>query len=122
MLPLFWRNYSIISKIHSYSPSIFTYNIGIVIIFFIWYLLLIISLMHSFCKVISFFCFWWIFILLILPIFWYNNTIIPKIVTNSISFIVSQLWIKLILFIWYYSLFNLFKCMNLILCQFLLVF
>ena len=122
MLPLFRRNYSIISKMHSYSPSTLTYNIWIMIIFFIWHLLPIISLMHSFCKIISFFCFWWILILLILPSFWYIYSIIPKIIANSITIIISQLRIKLIFFIWYYSLFSLFKSINLILCHFLLVF
>ena len=115
-MPLFWRNYSIISKIHSNCPSTLTHNIWIMIIFFIWNLLFIISLMHCFCKIPSFFCFWWIFILLILPSLRYLNSIIPKIVTNSITIFISQLWIKLILFIWYNTLYSLFKCINLILC------
>ena len=122
MFPLFRGNYFITSKIHCNSPSTLTYNIGIMIIFLIWYFLLIISLMHSFCKIISFFTFLWIFILLILPTFRNHNAIIPKIVTYCITIFISQLRIKLILFIWYYSLFSLFKCINLILCQFLLVF
>ena len=122
MFPLLRWNYFIMSKTHSNCPSIIIYNSRIMIIFLIWYLLFIISLMHGFCKIISFFCFWWILILLILPSFWYIYSIIPKIVTNCITMIVSQLRIKLILFIWYYSLFSLFKCINLILCQFLLVF
>ena len=120
MLPLFWRNNTITCKIYSYSPVITIYNSRIMIIFFIWYFLLFISLIHSFSLIV--FIFFWIFVLFILPIFWYLNSIIPKIVTNCITMIISYLWIKLILFIWYYSLFSLFKCMNLILCQFFLVF
>ena len=114
MLPLFRRNYSIISKIHSHSLSSITYNIGIMIIFFIWNFLFFVGLNHSFSLIV--FISFWIFILLILPIFWYLNSIIPKIVTNSITIIISQLRIKLILFIWYYSLFSLFKSINLVLC------
>ena len=100
MFPLFWWNYSIICKIHSNCPSIIICNTRIMIIFLIWYFLLIVSLMHSFCKIISFFSFWWIFILFILPIFWYNNAIIPKIVTNCVSFNVSQFRIMLHIFTW----------------------
>ena len=122
MFPLFRGNYFITSKIHCNSPSTLTYNIGIMIIFLIWYLLLIISLIHCLSKIFSFFSFLGILILLILPIFWYNNAIIPKIITYSISIIISYFRIKLIFFLWYYSLFSLFKCINLILCQFLLVF
>ena len=107
MFPLFRGNYFIMSKIHSNSPSIITYNIRIMIIFLIWNLLLIISLMHSFCKIISFFSFLWIFILFILPIFWHLYSIIPKIVTNCITIFIPYLLIMLVLFIWYHSILSL---------------
>ena len=103
MLPLLWWNYTIRSKMHSYSYSIITYNVRIMIIFLIWYLLLIISLMHCFCKIISFFSFQWIFILLVLPLFWNYNSIIPQIITHSITIIIFQFYIMFILFIRYLS-------------------
>ena len=108
MFPLLRWNYFIMSKTHSNCPSIIIYNSRIMIIFLIWYLLFIISLMHGFCKIISFFCFWWILILFILPIFWNNNAIIPKIITHSITIIIFQFYIMLILIFWY----NTFHCQS----------
>ena len=120
MFPLFRGNYSIICKIHSNSPFTLTCNVWIMIIFLIWNLLLIISLIHCLSSIKFIFISFWILILFILPFFWNYNSIIPKIIANCISFIISQLRIKLILFIWYNTLYSLFKSMNLILCQFLL--
>ena len=119
MLPLFWRSNTFRNKMHGYSISMIILYSRIMIIFLIWYFFLY-NTLHCICS--SIFIFIWILILFILPLFWNHNTIIPKIITNCITIIVSQFWIKLILFIWYYSLFSLFKCINLILCQFLLVF
>ena len=114
-MPLLRRNYFIISKHHSNSPFIIIYNSWIMIVFLVWYFLFIISLIHSFCKIISFFTFLWIFILLILPSFRNHNTIIPKIITYSVSIFIFYIWIKLILFIWYYSLHSKFHSFSLFL-------
>ena len=85
------------------------------IIFFVWYFLFVSSLMHSFCKISSSLIFWWIFILLILPSFRNHNTIIPKIITYGVSIFIFYIWIKLILFIWYYSLHSKFHSFSLFL-------
>ena len=102
MFPLFWRNNTIMSKIHSHSPSLFIFNIRIMIIFLIWYLFFIISLIHSFSF--SILIFFWIFILPILPLFRYLNSIIPKIITHCMIIIIFNIRIVIILFIRYLSI------------------
>ena len=84
---------------HSYSPSNITYNIRVMIIFFIWNLFIMISLIYGFSS--SIFIFLWIFVLFVLPSFRNNNTIIPKIITHSITIIIFQFYIMLILIFWY---------------------
>ena len=113
MFPLLRRYYSIVCKIHSYSPSTITYNSRIMIILLIWYLLLIIGLMHCFCKIPSLFSFWWIFILFILPLFWNLYTIIPKIITNCIIIKIFSIWIIVILFIWNNTIYSLYHSISL---------
>ena len=125
MLPLFWRNNAFRNEMHGYSISFFICYYWIMIIFLIWYLFLY-SIFHSICNIIKIHSkiiiiifkikVFWIFILIILPFFRYLYSIIPKIITNSMSFIIFSFWIKLILIIWYDTLFSLFKYMNLILC------
>ena len=125
MLPLFWRSNTFRNKMHSYSISMIILYSRIMIIFLIWYLFLY-SIFHSICNIMIIHIkviiiifkikVFWIFILIILPLIRYLNTIIPKIITNSMSFTISYIWIKLILIIWYNTLFSLFKSMNLILC------
>ena len=125
MFPLFWRNNAFRNKMHGYSISMIILYSRIMIIFLIWYLFLY-SIFHSICNIIKIHSkiiiiifkikVFWIFILIILPFFRYLNSIIPKIITNSMSFIIFSFWIKLILIIWYNTLFSLFKSMNLILC------
>ena len=70
------------------------------IIFLVWYFSFL-SLYHSISKVI--FIFIRILILLILPISWYHNTIIPEIITYSITKIISFILIPLFI-LWYLSL------------------
>ena len=111
MFPLFWWNNTITCKIYSYSPVITIYNSRIMIIFFIWYFLLFISLIHSFSLIV--FIFFWIFVLFILPIFWNYNSIIPKIITYSITIFIPYLWIMLLLFTWYNSFYSLFHSLSL---------
>ena len=114
MFPLFRGNYFIMSKIHSNSPSIITYNIRIMIIFLIWNLLLINNLLHSQGSIwsITFYSFW-ILILFILPVFWNNNSIIPQIITNCMSFSVSQFRIMLYIFTWNNTIYSLYHSISL---------
>ena len=60
---------------------------------------------HSLCHSLSTSIIIWLgkFILFILPLWRNLNTIVPKIITYSMSLIISYLWIMLVLFIWYYS-------------------
>ena len=111
MLPLLRWNYTITSKHHSYSPSMSTFNIRIMIIFLIWYFILIKSLIHSFSF--SIFIFLWIFILPILPLFRYLNSIIPKIITYCMIIIIFNIRIVIILFIRYLSIYSLYHSISL---------
>ena len=110
MIPLLWRNYTIISEIHSYCPSIIIYNSRIMIIFFIWNLF-IIGLNHGFSS--SIFIFFRIFILFVPPFFWNLNFIIPKIITNCIIIKIFNIRIMLILFIRYLSIYSLYHSISL---------
>ena len=111
MLPLLRWNYTITSKIYSNCPSMFIFNIRIMIIFLIWYLLFIISLIHSFSF--SILIFFWIFILPILPLFWNLYTIIPKIITHCMIIIIFNIRIVIILFIRYLSIHSLYHSISL---------
>ena len=125
MLPLFWRNNTFRNKMHGYSITMIILYSWIMIMFLIWYLFLY-SIFHGIrniminCIEMSIIVFkikvLGILILIILPFFRYLNSIIPNIVTNSMIFIIFSFWIKLILIIWYNTLFSLFKSMILILC------
>ena len=89
--------------------------------FFIWNFSLY-SLFHSVCNVITKIPSniikpktLWIFILFILPSFRNHNTIIPKIITYGVPIFIFYIWIKLILFICYYSLHSKFHSFSLFL-------
>ena len=99
VIPLLWRNNTIASKSHSNSPTTRN-NIWIMIIFFIRQFLFIICLYkcHSIIYSILTFLEFWILILLILPLFRNFKTIIPKIITYSITIIIFFILISFFIF------------------------
>ena len=99
MIPLLWRDNTISSKSHSYCPLTRS-NIRIMIILLIWYFLLIICLYHCHSTIYTIFIFleFWILILLILPLFRNFKTIIPKIITYSITIIIFFILISFFIF------------------------
>ena len=124
-MPFFRRNNTIRSKIHSNCIFIIILYIRIVIIFFIWYFSLY-SIFHSICNIIPTMIVFlillfkiktfWIFILIILPIFWNINSIVPKIITYSMIIIIFYIWIMIILYFRYLSFYGLFHsfCLSII--------
>ena len=88
MIPLFWRNYTFITKTESNCPFFITNNSRIMIILFIWNFSIFICLFHCYRKIRYFVTHLWILILLVLPFFRYINTIVPKIVTYGVSFVI----------------------------------